>query len=127
MPYRTIPRTNSPFEVDGLSVCEPYWAVVTAINCGTSARSRPATYIDVHDPTTFTVIIELGNSGPCSDWLLVNTGRKMEDAKNFVLTALNDPQACDSRVTCVTNSTLTCSANENAVIYSYVAIMVIIT
>lgn len=95
--------------VNDLFICQSYWVTTTAINCGSNVRSQPA-YVDVNDPMTFDVSIDLASNGPCLQWIIIDREQKNRDVQNFFVEVLND--VCGLVVSCVANNTFTCEAND---------------
>ncbi len=59
----------------------------------------------------FKAIINLGDNGPCSEWVTTNSDQKDGDIERIVLGALNS--ACGYSISCIANNTFFCPPDDS--------------
>lgn len=70
------------------------------------------------DPSQFRAAIKLGGNGPCTKWISEDLEQKKSEMQSMVLEALNND--CSYSVSCIANSTFSCSTDETEANYAYV-------
>ena len=97
-------------QLDNFDACTAYWITVTAVSCGSQKSSAPSV-VDIYNPTAFTFVITLGNTGSCKVWNTTNTINKLMDVYN----QLQNVARNSIGNACIASGRWTCSAEDDSV------------
>ena len=83
---------------------------MAVVNCGSRVTSK-AVYIDVYDKMRSTMTLDLGDNGPCGEWIKIQVEQKRDDLGQFVLGVLDDE--CGLLATCSPAISFICPTRDS--------------